>query len=71
MGPKEAAQALELLRPRVAVPIHWGTFIPWGLRWLKPAFYYYPPIEFSGHAKQIAPQVDVRILTPGEKVTFT
>ena len=71
MGPKEAAEALDLLHPQVAVPIHWGTFIPWGIRWLKPAFYYYPPIEFAGYAKQIAPHVDVRILTPGEKVIFT
>ena len=70
MGPKEAAQSLDLIRPKVAVPIHWGTFIPIGLRWLRPAFYYYPPIEFAGLAKQIAPQVDVRILTPGEKISF-
>jgi L-ascorbate metabolism protein UlaG (beta-lactamase superfamily) len=71
MGPKEAAQALDLLKPRVAVPIHWGTFIPWGLKWLKPAFYYYPPIEFAGYAKKMAPQVDVRILIPGEQVKIT
>jgi L-ascorbate metabolism protein UlaG (beta-lactamase superfamily) len=71
MGPKEAAQALELLNPQVAVPIHWGTFIPIGLQWLKPAFYYFPPIEFASHAKKIAPHVDVRILTPGEQVTLS
>jgi L-ascorbate metabolism protein UlaG (beta-lactamase superfamily) len=70
MGPKEAAQALELLHPKVAVPIHWGTFIPMGIRWLKPPFYYLPPIEFARHAKQIAPKVAVRILKPGEAVIF-
>lgn len=71
MGPKEAAQSLNLICPQVAIPIHWGTFIPIGIHWLKPAFYYYPPIEFASYAKQIAPQVDVRILPPGEKITFT
>lgn len=28
MGPEEAARALELLRPRVAIPMHYGTFPP-------------------------------------------
>jgi L-ascorbate metabolism protein UlaG (beta-lactamase superfamily) len=71
MGPKEAAQALKLLQPRLAVPIHWGTFIPWGLHRLKPAFCYYPPIEFAGFAKRIAPNVEVRILLPGERLTIS
>ena len=30
MDPSEAAAALRLLRPTVAVPIHWGTFLPIG-----------------------------------------
>jgi L-ascorbate metabolism protein UlaG (beta-lactamase superfamily) len=28
MGPKEAALAVELLQPRLVLPIHFGTFPP-------------------------------------------
>ena len=31
MDPEQAAEALALLRPEVAVPIHWGTLLPIGL----------------------------------------
>jgi L-ascorbate metabolism protein UlaG (beta-lactamase superfamily) len=31
LDPARAAQALELLRPRIAVPIHWGTYTRIGL----------------------------------------
>src|SRR5262245_31615974 len=36
LDPERAARALELIRPEVAVPIHWGTFYPAGLRRLRP-----------------------------------
>lgn len=32
LDPARAAQALELLRPRIAVPIHWGTYTRVGLK---------------------------------------
>jgi L-ascorbate metabolism protein UlaG (beta-lactamase superfamily) len=35
MDPAAAAQAVRLLRPRIAVPIHWGTLripVAWRLR---------------------------------------
>ena len=35
LNPLTAAKALRLLRPAVAVPIHWGTLYP---PWLPPAF---------------------------------
>mgnify|MGYP003353858869 CR=1 FL=1 len=28
MGPEEAARTLDLLKPRVAIPMHYGTFPP-------------------------------------------
>jgi L-ascorbate metabolism protein UlaG (beta-lactamase superfamily) len=28
MGPKDAARAVEFLRPKRAVPVHYGTFPP-------------------------------------------
>jgi L-ascorbate metabolism protein UlaG (beta-lactamase superfamily) len=68
MGPKEAAESLNLLRPRIAIPIHWGTYLPFWLSWAKPGFHYYPPLEFAARAKKDAPQVKVHILLPGESL---
>lgn len=68
MSPLEAAQALNLLKPRMAVPIHWGTYIPWGLHWMNWNFHTMPPLVFEAHAKKIAPQVKVQILKPGENI---
>ena len=69
MNPLRAARALTLLRPRVAIPIHWGTFAPlWALRG-------YPAndaaaVEFRRLAMEVAPEVDVRVLEPGETYTL-
>jgi len=70
MGPKEAAQALALLKPKLAIPIHWGTYIPIGLAWLRPAFHSIPPLLFANFAAKDSPEVEVRILKPGESTVF-
>jgi L-ascorbate metabolism protein UlaG (beta-lactamase superfamily) len=67
LGPREAAHALTLLRPRLAVPIHWGTYAPIGTKWLKPAYLSFPPIEFVTWARKYAPEVKTTILKPGDK----
>ncbi len=68
LDPRRAAEALELLRPRVAIPIHWGTFYVKGLRRIRPALNE-PAQAFAREAAQRAPGVDVRILAPGEATT--
>lgn len=67
LDPARAAGALALLRPKVAVPIHWGTYAPvhLGLRTV-PAYLSEPQAAFSAAAAQLAPDVDVRVLSPGE-----
>ncbi len=69
LDPKRAADALALLRPRVAVPIHWGTYHPFhvGLR-VAPVYLRNPPGEFERAAAKVAPEVDVRVLQPGESL---
>jgi L-ascorbate metabolism protein UlaG (beta-lactamase superfamily) len=71
MDPAQAAEALALLRPRVAVPIHWGTYAPvhLGLRRL-PAFLAEPQAAFVEAAGRAAPDVDVRVLAPGEAIAL-
>jgi L-ascorbate metabolism protein UlaG (beta-lactamase superfamily) len=66
LDPKGAARALQLLRPKHAVPIHWGTYAP--LFGKRPASN--PAAEFRSYAAELAPDVDVRVLSPGESGTF-
>jgi L-ascorbate metabolism protein UlaG (beta-lactamase superfamily) len=58
LDPQRAAAALALLRPSVAVPIHWGTYRP-GRR---PDDSAGPAEAFARAAAELAPEVDVRIL---------
>jgi L-ascorbate metabolism protein UlaG (beta-lactamase superfamily) len=67
LNPRTAAEALRLLRPRVAVPIHWGTFFPIGLGGRRLSD---PPHEFARHAGELAPEVEVRVLRPGETLSL-
>jgi L-ascorbate metabolism protein UlaG (beta-lactamase superfamily) len=61
LDPLRAAQALELLRPRIAVPIHWGTYRRIGLSRDESA----PAKQFVELAAEHAPDVDVRVLPVG------
>jgi L-ascorbate metabolism protein UlaG (beta-lactamase superfamily) len=69
MDPARAARALQLLRPRYCVPVHWGTFRPFYRR--DP----YPADASAGdelirRAEALAPEVEVRVLRPGEQARF-
>ena len=65
LDPTRAAQAVRLLEPRVAVPIHWGPFTVPRARASSD-----PPHEFQRLAAELAPQVDVRVLAPGAALEF-
>jgi L-ascorbate metabolism protein UlaG (beta-lactamase superfamily) len=64
LDPRRAAHAAALLRPRVAVPIHWGTLTS---LWASPADSERPAREFARLAGDRAPDVQVQILRPGER----
>lgn len=66
MDPQQAAKAVALLKPRLAIPIHWGTFFPFGLRQLGRAAGDDPAHLFSQHVADVAPEVEVHVLEPGE-----
>ena len=66
LNPTTAAQALELLHPRVCVPIHWGTFRPIYKR-TPYASDTAAPQRFADEAHKRAPDVEIRILSPGDK----
>lgn len=65
LDPDRAAEAAAMLRPRVAVPIHWGTFFPFGLYRRHGHLLHDPPREFAEKTGRLAPDVEVRILEPG------
>ena len=65
LDPLRAAQALRLLRPRLAIPIHWGTLSP-----LNRSVSTDAPEAFRRHAAELAPKVEVRILEPGAAHTL-
>jgi L-ascorbate metabolism protein UlaG (beta-lactamase superfamily) len=58
MGPKQAKKAVEFLRPKIVVPIHYGTFPP-----LTG-----DPHEFAKLAKGTG--AEIHILRPGESFNF-
>ncbi|HEX4186557.1 MAG TPA: MBL fold metallo-hydrolase [Solirubrobacteraceae bacterium] len=70
MDPLDAARAVRLLRPRVAIPIHWGTLFPrvGGRRLRERAEE--PPRLFAEHVARLAPGTEVRILSPGQQTTL-
>jgi len=65
LDPLRAAQSLRLLKPRLAIPIHWGTFSPVNQRTSVD-----PPEAFRKHAAELAPEVEITILNPGEALTL-
>lgn len=71
MSPSQAAQALAYLNPKLAIPIHWGTYLPAGMAWIKPRFHSAPPRIFAEAARSAAPEVEIRILNPGSSTEFS
>jgi len=63
MDAARATEALELLRPRVAIPIHWGTFAPF---YRRGAYDTDAGARFAALARLAVPDVDVRVLRVGE-----
>ena len=62
LDPVRAVEALALIEPRLAIPIHWGTYAPWR----APRGDDTPAKAFAELAATIVPTVDVRVLRPGQ-----
>jgi L-ascorbate metabolism protein UlaG (beta-lactamase superfamily) len=62
LDPARAVEALELIEPRLAIPIHWGTYAPWR----PPRGDDAPAKAFAELAATVVPTVDVRVLRPGQ-----
>jgi L-ascorbate metabolism protein UlaG (beta-lactamase superfamily) len=63
LDPPRAAEAVALLRPRLAIPIHWGTL---QVAFQRAPSHPRPAEEFAELAAELAPGTQVRVLRPGE-----
>ncbi len=70
MDPLDAARAARLIGPRIAIPIHWGTLLPLGLARRHGGRLGDPPRIFAEHVASLAPEVEIRILQPGQETTL-
>jgi L-ascorbate metabolism protein UlaG (beta-lactamase superfamily) len=71
LDPARAAAALRLIRPQAAIPVHWGTLRPPGLRRVRRDLFDDLGERFARHAAVTAPEVRVVVLRPGTSTTLT
>jgi L-ascorbate metabolism protein UlaG (beta-lactamase superfamily) len=65
LDPESAAEAVRRLRPKLVVPIHWGTLRPIH-RGARAEFLSAPAVAFERAVASVAPEVEVRVLQPGD-----
>jgi len=70
LDPRSAAEALARIKPRLGVPIHWGTYFPVASLPSHREFLKTPPGEFVRAAAEVAPGLEVRVLAPGESLAL-
>ena len=70
MDPERAAEAAVRVRPTVAVPIHWGTLYPIGLRRLAGHRFEGPGEAFRAAVAARGAGIDVRVLQPGQSMAL-
>lgn len=72
LDPRGAVEAAVRLQPRYAVPIHWGTLWPYGMRRVGDSRLAAPPAEFARwlHERDAETAARALIAPPGERVTF-
>jgi L-ascorbate metabolism protein UlaG (beta-lactamase superfamily) len=68
LDPLRAAEALRRIRPRAAVPIHWGTYWPHAMGPLFAERLVEPPAAFVEYAAELAPDVRMLPTEVGERV---
>ncbi len=70
LGPADAVRAMELLRPRLTVPIHWGAYHLPGTALMRLGNdpHRDAPQEFARRARALEPDLRVAMLQPGESI---
>ena len=68
LDPVRAAEAAARIQPAIAIPIHWGTLFPLGLRRLARRRFEGPGVAFREAVAAHTPGVEVRVLQPGQSM---
>lgn len=66
LGPDAAARACALVRPRVAIPVHWGSLHMPGMSRSPPGWMDRPGPAFVKALARHAPECEAVVLRPGE-----
>ena len=66
LSPESSAQLAAAIRPRLVIPIHWGTLLRIGLGSRRDDILERPLREFRDHLARLAPDVELRALRPGQ-----
>jgi L-ascorbate metabolism protein UlaG (beta-lactamase superfamily) len=70
MDPLDAARAVSMLKPRIAIPVHWGTLLPMTVARRRRSRLSEPARQFAEHVARLTPGVEVRVLRPGQATTL-
>ena len=71
LDPERAATAVDLMRPRLVVPIHYGTYAPEDGRRRLPGWFGEPPTAFIHHLRDLGHDDRLRLLEPGGRLGVT
>jgi L-ascorbate metabolism protein UlaG (beta-lactamase superfamily) len=70
LNPQKAVRALRLIKPKVAIPYHWGTFLPISFKLFFARFLIHPVNLFALEAQKLSPGVKIIILPPGNRFSL-
>ena len=65
LDPERAARAAAMIRPRIAIPIHWGTMLRADLHRRRRDRHGPPAEEFRARMAELAPDTEVHVLAAG------
>lgn len=71
LDPERAAKAVELIRPRIAVPVHWGGYLPAGMAKRRPDLLVDPPRRFKSFVEDSGSSTRVELIEPGNELTIS
>ncbi len=71
LDPSAATDAAARIAAPLAIPIHWGTLFPLGMRRVWPSRLREPGFEFARRVEARRLPVEVRVLLPGERTRAT
>jgi L-ascorbate metabolism protein UlaG (beta-lactamase superfamily) len=66
LDPERAARAAAIIKPRVVIPIHWGSFLSARLVRRRPEILTEPPRKLGRLLAELAPDVELALLEPGQ-----